>query len=216
MKKSEAAELVMMLIAAFPAAKTNGTTSAVYEQMLADLDAGCARKAVTRLIGTSKWLPTVSEIRGATADLQLGPRGTGEQAYQTALQAVRSVGRSYGGESAPAFKDPLINRAVGIFGSWNDFCSSPTDDPGGRARFIELYDQLAQAEREDFVSGIPLPKPAAQTPLLVRDRPRPALTAPVRSLVKVDPSRVRQRPAEPVHRKYTAEELDAALKETHG
>lgn len=55
----------MMLIGAFPNAKTSEATSQVYETMLADLDAGLARRAVTRLIGTSKFLPTISEIREA-------------------------------------------------------------------------------------------------------------------------------------------------------
>lgn len=65
MTKSEAAKLVMMLLAAFPGAKVNEGTSAVYEEMLADLEFKVARIAVTRLLKTHKFpvLPTIAEIR---------------------------------------------------------------------------------------------------------------------------------------------------------
>lgn len=67
MKKSEAAELVMMILAAYPNAKTSSSTSQVYETMLADLDPKTARQAVTALIATSKFVPTIAEIREACA-----------------------------------------------------------------------------------------------------------------------------------------------------
>lgn len=66
MKASESAKLVMMLMAAFPNGKTSEATSKVYEEMLADLDFAAARRAVTNLIRTAKFLPTVAEIREAT------------------------------------------------------------------------------------------------------------------------------------------------------
>jgi len=65
MKHSEAAELVLMMLAAFPSAKVTDSTSQVYEGMLADIDVAVARRAVHKLIATSKWFPTVAEIREA-------------------------------------------------------------------------------------------------------------------------------------------------------
>lgn len=63
MRASEAAELVLMMMAAYPNAKTTDSTSQVYEVMLADLDVRTAREAVKRLIATSKFMPSVAEIR---------------------------------------------------------------------------------------------------------------------------------------------------------
>lgn len=211
MKRSEVIELVLMLAAAMPHRNVESSTLKVYQEKLLDLEVGPARQAINRLIGTKDFFPTIAEIRRTYADLVRGPRGTGEQAYQTALQAVRSIGRTYGGEPAPIFQDPLINRAVGIFGTWNDFCNSPTDDPGGRARFIELYDQLANAAREDFVSGIPLPKAGEQTPLFGAPKPAAPKPAPLPVPLPELRSAPRHRHPDIQHRKYTAEELDEAI-----
>jgi len=66
-KRSEAAELVMMLMGAFPNAKTSESTSQVYETLLVDLDVAVARRAVARLVATSRFLPSIAEIREASA-----------------------------------------------------------------------------------------------------------------------------------------------------
>lgn len=58
-----------MLLGAYPNAKATASTSQVYEAMLADLDVAEARAAVQRLIATSRFMPTVAEIREATAEL---------------------------------------------------------------------------------------------------------------------------------------------------
>ncbi len=157
MKPSEAAEIVLMLMAAFPASKTLPTTSAVYECSLADLDAAVARKAVTRLIATRKWLPTVAEIRSAATDLRLGAVRDGGEAWKDAVAAVRYVGRY----DVPAFPDPL---------------AAP---------------KLASV----------VPSTLPWTPL---------------GLLPVMQTVPRQRPAEAPPRRYTADELQAALDAKQG
>lgn len=204
MKPSEAAEIVMMLIAAYPNARITPSTSAVYESALADLDAPNARQAVTRLLATSKWLPTIAEIRSAATDLRLGPARTGEEAYAIVAQAIRRVGQY----QRVTFHDPLIERALGIWGGWTGACLAPEDDPGGRARFIELYDSLAARERDAEASGIPLPAPKSRPRPIAPPRAAPELTpAPMPALATVPRPRGPERP----HRRYTADELDAAL-----
>jgi hypothetical protein len=211
MKPSEAAEIVLMLMAAFPASKTLPTTSAVYECSLADLDAAVARKAVTRLIATRKWLPTVAEIRSAATDLRLGAVRDGGEAWKDAVAAVRYVGRY----DVPAFPDPLVSQALRLWGSWASFCDSPEDDPGGRARFIELYDSLALRRREAEASGIPLPEPAAAARKLASVAPSTLPWTPL-GLLPVMQTVARKRPAEAPPRRYTADELQAALDAKQG
>ena len=213
MKKSEVAEIVMMLMAAFPHGKTTPSTSGVYENALQDLDADAARKAVQRLMATCKFMPTIAEIREVAHSLQHGRARSGEEAYAIVLRAVRSVGY-YG---TATFRDPFIGRAIGVWGSWAQLCLAPDDDPAGRARFIELYEQLARDARANASSGIPLPPPPEEpefeeTTPAPRLPPAPPAPAPVRLLgrpsVPVDPAP----PREP--RRYTAEELDAELEKT--
>jgi hypothetical protein len=218
MKKSETTEIVMMLLASYPAARTAEKTPEVYEAMLADLDYAIARRAVTRLIATSKWLPTIAEIREACTALSHGPLRAGGEAWQDAMSEVRRVGRY----EAPRFADPLVVETMRLWGSWQGFCDSPQDDPGGRARFIELYDQLAARRRADVVSGIPLPAPRSASlslsePLPPRRAP-PQVSAPAAELQALPPAptfvppTVKPRPVSAyAGRQMSAEEIQAAI-----
>lgn len=150
MKLSEVAELVMMLLAAYPHRDMSAATSSVYERSLRDLDVNLARVAVERLIRTSKFLPSIAEIREACEVTQKGHLRTGGEAWADAVKAARYVG-SYA--PTPKFKDPLVTEALRLWGSWKEFCLSPEDDAAGRARFIQLYDELAKRKHEQDVAG---------------------------------------------------------------
>lgn len=163
MKKSEVAELVMMLLAAYPNARTSSATSQVYEAMLADLDAGQARAAVQRLIAASRFMPTVAEIRAAVAALEHGAVRSGAEAWLDVLDQIRREG--YCG--TPRFADPLVEAIVTRWG-WRTLCLSG-DDAADRARFCEAYDAMAKREREGVVGTVALPEPQAA--------PRPQLRA---------------------------------------
>lgn len=158
MKESEVTELVAVLVAAFPRPPIAEKTVAIYEQMLRDLAVEVAHRAVARLVATSKWLPTIAEIRAAAVEAQLGARRAGAEAWGDVNDAVRRVGR-YG---TPKFADPLVAEAVRSLG-WLAICDS-TNDVADRARFIELYDSLAVRARGDQVAGatLALPKPATR------------------------------------------------------
>jgi hypothetical protein len=151
MKRSEAAELVMMLFGAYPNAKTSASTSAIYETMLSDLDESTARAAVARLIATSKWMPTVAEIREAATEQSIGPARSGADAWLDVVSEIRRVGVY----SAPSFDDALTADIVRRWG-WRALCDS-TNDVADRSRFIETYDGLARQARSREVSGMTLP-----------------------------------------------------------
>lgn len=157
MKESEALEIIGMIATAYPSNKLDQAGAKLYRQLILDLPADETRKAVIRLISTSKFLPTIAEIREAATDLKLGPMRTGGEAWGEAMLAVRKYDRS----ESPKWSEPIMAEAMRLWGSWVDFCNSPADDPGGRARFIELYEQLSKRQRVDVVSGIALPAPSA-------------------------------------------------------
>lgn len=146
MKRAEAAEVVLMLLAAYPNAKLNPGTSAVYETMLGDLDAATARAAVQGLIATSRFLPTISEIREAALAIGRGPVRSGCDAWLDIVGEIRRVG-TY---AQPRFADPITTDIVRRWG-WRALCDS-SNEAADRARFIEVYDALAIRERRDALA----------------------------------------------------------------
>jgi hypothetical protein len=147
-KPIEAAKLVAMLSAAYRDAPISEQTSEVYEAMLADLDFAAGQQAVQRLICSSKWLPTVAEIRAAAADVKHGPVRAGGEAWGDLVEAIRRVG-SY--RPAPTFADPLVTECVKAMG-WRELCLG-SNDAADRAKFVALYDSLAGRERAGIVAG---------------------------------------------------------------
>lgn len=162
MTKADAAELVAILADAFPSARVTERTCQVYEAMLVDLDQSTAQRAVARLVATSKFLPTIAEIRAAVVDGQHGPRRLGAEAYGDVLAEIRRVG-TY---DLPTFSDPLVAECVRQMG-WEALCRG-TNDAADRARFVELYDGLSVRARADEVAGasLALPPPRATAALL--------------------------------------------------
>jgi hypothetical protein len=141
-----------MLAAAYRDAPISDDTAGVYETMLLDLPFAACQQAVARLICTSKWLPTVAEIRAAATDVERGPVRSGGEAYGDVLAEIRRTG-SYG---LPSFVDPLVAECVRLMG-WRGLCLG-TNEAADRARFVELYDALARRGRADEVVGHALPR----------------------------------------------------------
>ncbi len=158
MKQSEVADLVAVIAAAFPNQRPTERTCQVYESLLVDLDFATTQRAVARLLATSKFMPTIAEIRAAVVEVQHGARRLGGEAWGDVNEAVRRVGRN----GVPEFSDPITAECVRQLG-WLSLCNS-TNDVADRARFVELYDGLATRRRADEVAGasLALPSPAGQ------------------------------------------------------
>lgn len=153
MTPSQSAKLVAVLLGAFPSAKTTPATSGIYEMQLADLDYVVANAAIQTIIATTRsWsLPTIGEIRNTCAELAQGPRRAGADAWGDVRRAIqikgsyRMPGRDF------EFDDPLVARAVAALG-WQELCLSEMAT-ADRARFIDLYEQLAVNERKEQSAG---------------------------------------------------------------
>lgn len=111
MKESEATVLVATLAAAFPRQQLAEPTIKVYAHDLVDLDAAAANAAIETLRRTSRFFPTISEIREATAALQLG-----------APEPMRAWEQACG--RGP--RHPLVQRARRIVGDDYDWRVTPT------------------------------------------------------------------------------------------
>jgi hypothetical protein len=218
MTRVEASQLVAILFGSFPSTHVERRHVDAYVSGIEDLEAQAAAGAVNRLRRTSKFLPSIAEIRAACADQQHGPKRTGVEAYTEVTSAIRWHGRDYG-QGSPTFRDPLIARCLGVWGSWNDCCNAPPNDPAARARFIEMYDNLATRTREELSSGWPLlPPQAPRRAFWLAKAPvgASAPAGPVASLATVLAEPKPEKPMSPpttelVPRRWTAEEIDAAL-----
>ncbi|MEO7736249.1 MAG: hypothetical protein ABIY55_35150, partial [Kofleriaceae bacterium] len=106
-----------------------------------------SRAAVERLVKSSKWIPTIAEIRESAVDVVHGACIPGGQAWGHCLAMIRR----YGSHRYPgidfAIDDPLLHATIRAFG-WLDLCQS-TNPHADRARFIALYDELAKSERKE-------------------------------------------------------------------
>lgn len=156
MTPPEVAKLVAVLMAALPGAHVSSQTSAVYERMLADLEFDTARVAVEQVLATWRFasmLPSVAEIRERYMTLKHGELSAGGEAWGLVQRAIVSRGRN----RTPGVDfelEPVAIETVRALG-WANLCNSE-NQAADRARFIELYDQLAaRGRRETVVETLP-------------------------------------------------------------
>jgi hypothetical protein len=149
MKKSEAFAVVAILAASFPRAEIGEPTIEAYAVGLTDLGIEETTAAVRTLQQTSRFFPTIAEIRETVAELRLGappPMHAWEQAYSRNGQ-----------------RHPLVRRARRIVGDDWDWRQTPTGVL--QKAFLAAY---AEAKKE-AVNEIVAPMLAAA---------RTAVTAP--------------------------------------
>jgi hypothetical protein len=149
MTRSECAKLVAILIAAYPSARPTSATTEIYERMLIDLDGVVAAAAVERMLATSKFMPSIAEIRAACLDLTLGEGKAGGEAWGEVLRLISSKGAYRTPGEDFVFADQLVAKCVAALG-WKNLCLSEggAQQAADRARFIELYEKLALGERK--------------------------------------------------------------------
>lgn len=143
MTPQEALGLTESLFAHYPAVRPSKLVLEAYSNALGGMSREVAKAAITRVTRTSKFCPSVAELMAACVANAHGDRRSGEEAYTEVMLAVRRFGRCYGDNPSPEFSDPIIARCLGVWGSWNDVCNAPDNDPSGRMRFVELYNKLA-------------------------------------------------------------------------
>lgn len=150
MTEVEVRKLVAVLLGAYPATRMAPNTATVYERMLRDLDYPAANAAVERLLATSKFMPSVAEIRESVLSLTTGDQRPGGDGWGDVLDAVgrwgvyRIPGRDF------QFADPVVAQCVTSLG-WEEICNSENQQ-ADRARFIELYERHAKTTRQKQLS----------------------------------------------------------------
>lgn len=142
-------KILAVLAAAYPHANITQQTAEVWLEMLGDLPLDQLKAATTKLMATSKFCPSIAEVRAAALSVRSDlTEKTGEEAWGLVLDGISS----WGGYRAPQFNDPLIERAVQCTARWPDLCSAQMDDmPSHRARFIAAYDSIHRRVVEGYL-----------------------------------------------------------------
>lgn len=170
MTDAEARKLIAVMTAALPrewsflSAEQQQATRDVYSRMLADLPYPAANAAVESLLATATRMPTIADVRAATLTTIAGHVRPGGDAWGDvrALATYRDDGNTAG-------IDPTALKVCERYG-WiakrtltrggkdiQQWCvTTGENEAADRARFIELYDQLARVARhEQNVSQLP-------------------------------------------------------------
>lgn len=133
MTRAEALKLVKVLEAAYPRGEFTRERAEVYIRFLEPLDYRAANAAVAQLIATSRYLPTIAEIRETVARMTAGIPEP-EEALEEVVEAARR-GRY-------EFSHPAIRKAVDALG-WEYIQYS--EDPGvWRSQFLRLYGPIRE------------------------------------------------------------------------
>ena len=166
MDKTEAAKLVAVALAACPqqAVRIDGKRSAAmidtWAALLGDITYEAANAAMTVLLQTSPFLPSVAEIRSTALELAKGPTKTGGEAWGEVMKL-----RTYRELAAMDAVDPRVMQVCKAM----DWVKRRTlwrngqdveqwavqlgdNESADRARFIEMFDKLASQDRRESVA----------------------------------------------------------------
>lgn len=183
MTKTEATELVALLVAAYPRQTMPPASAEMYARMLMDLDLADARAACERLVKSSQYFPAISEIREQVAQMRVGTEQPATEAWSHMLAEVKRTG--YYQAAGPPRITEAMRSGLAALGGWQSFCAS--EEPPGvlRAHFVKAYDEaMASQVRRANVGALP-----AHSEHRRELPPGPAVTALADALTVRDPSR---------------------------
>lgn len=135
-------DCLIMLQSAYPRMQFGAESVMIYELALADTGPSLLRAAVLKHISTSKWFPTIAELRQAATEIVLQTEGqlSAPEAWGVVQREVRLVGHW----RSPSLQ-LVVHQAVNAIGGWQHICFSE-NITADRARFIDAYTILRKRE----------------------------------------------------------------------
>ncbi len=142
-------------------------TARLYQRMLADIDDDILQAAAEQLMQTSKFFPSIAELRAAAMAHLAPQRELALEAWGSVLELMRPSsywpgkyaemgpdGKIIHSVAEPTFVNPITERVVRAMGGFEKLQISTErgDEVSNRARFIEAYDQLARRERDETLA----------------------------------------------------------------
>lgn len=150
---TETKQLMRMILAGWPTQRAKLTDDdlaamgMIYHAGLSDLDFEVCKSAVTRMVRTSTFMPSVAEIRAAAGVIVHGERVIGAEAWGSVVKAMKEQGSHRTPGVDFWFRDPITERVVKAL-NWSELCGGEADkNAADRARFIDAYNDIADRER---------------------------------------------------------------------
>ena len=147
MTKVEIVKLMAWAAANFPhlQEKDLRPTAALWAKALEDVPYATAEAALLKVLSTSKFFPTVADLRVAVVDITSPRLPSAAEAWFEVTQAIGRYGY-YRQEEALASLSPPVARVVRMLG-WRDICCSEEPEIL-RAQFRKAYETQAERDRE--------------------------------------------------------------------
>lgn len=148
MNKKEFATFVAALRTYYPRETILPNTQAaeLWYMELQDLPYNVAMMALREHVHTSKWSPSISELRELVATIQNGETADWGEGWQKTMDAIRRKGM-YREQEALESLDEITRATVERLGFQN-LCTSE-NVVADRARFKDIYEQLAERKKRE-------------------------------------------------------------------
>jgi hypothetical protein len=148
-KKSEVVEILAGLKSSYhPTPEISADTWRIYTELLADeFDSGTLAAGAKLVAKTSKWWPSISELRAACLEVA-GERAKLPLVGEAWAEARRAAAKfdTYAPPTGKDFSHPIVHRAaLQAAGGWRRWCLSE-DEAALRARFFEVFRDLRERE----------------------------------------------------------------------
>ena len=134
----------------------NPEATEMWYGFLKDLDYQTASAAIQKWVSTSKWSPTIADIRQLSSEITMGQSPDWGDGYAEMRKAIGRYGYMNETEALESLSE--ITRATVRRMGWMNICMSENEDTQ-RANFRMIFEEVARRKREE-----------AQMPKAVRDR----------------------------------------------
>lgn len=127
----------------------NETVAEQWYRLLQDLTDDEFMYAVESILKTSKFSPTIAEIREKAWEYSHKEELTGEQAWEIVLRDVREKGWY----REPKYENPILERAKNAI-TWEALCDISSEQLSIlRRHFIDIYNEIRSTQKEAEVIG---------------------------------------------------------------
>jgi len=122
---------------------TDGAIAKLWYESLKDLDDEAFKYAVDTIAKTSKFAPSIAEIREKAWEYKHPDTLTAEQAWEIIYNDLHK----YGFYKQPTYDNPILERAKNAI-SWEALCNVTTDQVSIlRRQFIDIYKSLMETQK---------------------------------------------------------------------
>lgn len=152
MNKKEIINLLAIATANFPTLqeKDMKPTAILWEKSLSDVDYKTAEAAVLKVLSTSKFFPTLAEIREAIAQLTQPRQLDAMEAWGLIIEAIRKYGYSRQREALDSLPEDVAGMVKRF--TWWELCMSESPETL-RAQFRMAWE--TQSKRKKEMSALP-------------------------------------------------------------